>query len=240
LTGANVLLIDPVRLVRESLGDLLESNGFPVVAETDRMSDVPRRLAATIDLVVVDPGVPSDTTFAEVEELRAMLPKARIVVLAAEIPVHDAVMFLRAGVDGCLVKQISMQALKRYLELVMAGEKVLPTACLLQGFAPSAEPDMPPEPEGIHPSDKRITASLSRREREIIGHLVDGASNKMIANALDITEATVKVHLKAIMKKTRAANRTQVAIWASRTRMTGEPRRAAPHRGAWKGNGAHP
>lgn len=236
MIAANTLLIDPVRLVRESLRDLLESNGFPVVAEIDRMSSVSRRPAATIHLVVVDPGVPSDATFAEVERLRAMLPKVRIVVLAAEMPVHDAVMFLRAGVDGCLVKQISMQALKRYLELVMAGEKVLPTACLLQGFAPSTEP---PEPEGISASDMRITASLSRREREIIRHLVDGASNKMIANTLDITEATVKVHLKAIMKKTRAANRTQVAIWASRTRMTDEPRRAA-HGGAWKGDGAHP
>jgi two-component system nitrate/nitrite response regulator NarL len=55
---------------------------------------------------------------------------------------------------------------------------------------------------------------LSSRELQILGCLVEGASNKVIANQLAITEATVKVHLKSILRKINASNRTQAAIWA--------------------------
>ena len=57
-------------------------------------------------------------------------------------------------------------------------------------------------------------AHLSGRELEILRHLANGEPNKVIANDLDITEATVKVHVKGILRKIGAANRTQAAIWA--------------------------
>ena len=57
---------------------------------------------------------------------------------------------------------------------------------------------------------------LSEREREIMGCLVHGKSNKVIARQLGITEATVKVHLKAVLRKLNVSNRTQAAIWAVR------------------------
>ena len=56
--------------------------------------------------------------------------------------------------------------------------------------------------------------ALSERERQIIDGLVKGQSNKTIARACGITEATVKVHMKAILRKVPCSNRTQVAIWA--------------------------
>jgi two-component system nitrate/nitrite response regulator NarL len=56
--------------------------------------------------------------------------------------------------------------------------------------------------------------SLSKREEQILEGLVKGHSNKMIARACDVTEATIKVHMKSILKKIRAANRTQAAVWA--------------------------
>src|SRR5690606_27993835 len=55
---------------------------------------------------------------------------------------------------------------------------------------------------------------LSEREMEILRCLVNGDANKVIANRLDITEATVKVHMKSLLRKIKAANRTQAAIWA--------------------------
>ena len=55
---------------------------------------------------------------------------------------------------------------------------------------------------------------LSPREMQILRHLLDGDSNKLIGKHLDITEATVKVHLKSLLRKIGVANRTQAAIWA--------------------------
>ena len=59
-----------------------------------------------------------------------------------------------------------------------------------------------------------VIPSLSERERQIIDGLIKGQSNKTIARACGITEATVKVHMKAILRKVPCSNRTQVAIWA--------------------------
>jgi two-component system nitrate/nitrite response regulator NarL len=59
-----------------------------------------------------------------------------------------------------------------------------------------------------------VVRSLSRRELVILRTLTEGASNKIIARKLVITESTVKVHMKAILRKLRLQNRTQAAIWA--------------------------
>ena len=56
---------------------------------------------------------------------------------------------------------------------------------------------------------------LSVREAQVLSHLREGATNKIIARQFDVTEATVKVHVKAILRKIGAANRTQAAMWAS-------------------------
>jgi two-component system nitrate/nitrite response regulator NarL len=63
---------------------------------------------------------------------------------------------------------------------------------------------------------------LSEREKNILHLLTEGASNKIIANRIDITEATVKVHIKSCLRKLRLHNRTQAAIWASRHLLTVE------------------
>ena len=87
----------------------------------------------------------------------------------------------------------------------MLGEKVFPThlaALLVNGMA-----DTPPA---------RVTTShgLSEREGQVLQCLVHGDSNKMIGNRLNITEATIKVHMKSLLRKINATNRTQAAIWA--------------------------
>jgi two-component system nitrate/nitrite response regulator NarL len=60
--------------------------------------------------------------------------------------------------------------------------------------------------------------ALSDRERQILSCLIHGQSNKVIARELDIAEATVKVHVKGLLRKLRAANRTQAAVWALKHR----------------------
>jgi two-component system nitrate/nitrite response regulator NarL len=64
------------------------------------------------------------------------------------------------------------------------------------------------------PAPLRIPHGLSQREEEILKSVVRGHSNKMIARTCGVTDATIKVHMKSILRKIRVANRTQAAIWA--------------------------
>jgi two-component system nitrate/nitrite response regulator NarL len=113
---------------------------------------------------------------------------------------------------------MSCDAFIKSIELVMMGEAVFPPAFLsfaLGAYAASAE-----MAESVSDGDATIEVpelplvqQLSPRERSILRCLIEGASNKCIARKVDISEATVKVHIKAILRKIRVQNRTQAAIW---------------------------
>ena len=124
-------------------------------------------------------------------------------VLASDLSVDVLRDAMTCGADGFLMKDVSPEALIQSLQLIMLGEKVFPTnlaAMLL---------DM-----NSTPSPVNSLRGLSPREQEILQALVTGASNKLIANRLGITEATVKVHLSTLLRKIDVNNRTQAAIWA--------------------------
>jgi two-component system, NarL family, nitrate/nitrite response regulator NarL len=120
-------------------------------------------------------------------------------------------------------EQEKCEAFVKALELVMLGETILPLE-LLSFFRKtlSAEAQLKTTQDvvgiapGFPPVKKDDLPSLSFRETCILRCIVDGASNKIIARKLDITEATVKVHVKAILRKIRVHNRTQAAIWATK------------------------
>jgi two-component system nitrate/nitrite response regulator NarL len=114
---------------------------------------------------------------------------------------------MTTGVDGYLLKNMSADALHQSLRIVLLGEKVFPTelANLLTGDRLASRSNRGP----THNFN-----GLSGREMQILSHVRNGAQNKQIANALKISDGTVKVHLKAILKKIRVQNRTQAAIWA--------------------------
>jgi len=110
-------------------------------------------------------------------------------------------------------------ALLKALELVMLGETFIASALVLTmlegtGQAHGSRPGMPP---ALSPANDTASSphNLSTREVEILRGLMEGESNKVIARKLDIAEATIKVHVKAILRKVRVQNRTQAALWAS-------------------------
>ena len=191
--------IEPNRLFRDGLRYLLAGTRFAVAAEFATVEQALAHGGAAPGLLITGQATPKA---GELRGLRETYPAARIVVLADHLTLealHDA---LGAGVDGFLVKTVSPEALVQSLRLVLMGEKVFPThlaALLTQVDAPV--------PRGP-------LRGLSPREQEILLALVTGASNKLIANRLGITEATVKVHLKALLRKLEVTNRTQAAIWA--------------------------
>jgi two-component system, NarL family, nitrate/nitrite response regulator NarL len=107
--------------------------------------------------------------------------------------------------------------LVKALDLVMLGETFIPAAVSLALLNQTAS--RPQFRSGVStaplPANDFAPASrLSTREAQILHHLTRGASNKLIARDLGVAEATVKVHIKAILRKVKAANRTQAAMWA--------------------------
>ncbi|MEO7157797.1 MAG: LuxR C-terminal-related transcriptional regulator [Vicinamibacterales bacterium] len=124
------------------------------------------------------------------------------------------------GVDAVLSQDISSDILQRSLHLVVLGQQLFPAAL---AYAPAEAAAMPqsdlipfPMPAVARPitiAPERPVV-LSEREGQILRCLIDGASNKEISRLLRLNEATVKGHLKALLRKVSVSNRTQAAIWA--------------------------
>lgn len=140
--------------------------------------------------------------------LRSRYPESRVVMMAEDYRLDTISRAFDAGVDGCLEKAISCEPLASALNLIALGEKVVPSQ-IVDSLAHLRWQSSDSAWEA-----NRASANLSDREIEILQCLVRGEANKVIARRLEITEATVKVHIKAILRKLHVLNRTQAAIWA--------------------------
>jgi two-component system, NarL family, nitrate/nitrite response regulator NarL len=215
----SMVLIDSSRLFREGLRRIFADSNFAVVHESFAIEDaLPFIRSLQPSLVLFDVPDSGDELAARIGEIRAAAPSARVVVLTQAIRVDRLASALAVGVDGYLAKNMSADALPQALRLVLLGEKVFPTDLahlLADRHAPSRR-DQPHHFNG-----------LSSREMQILACLVEGDQNKKIAHALNISDGTVKVHLKAILKKIRVHNRTQAAIWAMNHGSSRNSRRSA-------------
>ncbi|HEV7371153.1 response regulator transcription factor [Arenibaculum sp.] len=209
----SAMLVDGDRLFCAALAALLKGGAFNVDAECGSLGEAVNqvRLGRRPDIILLSLH-PANGSLAEdrsaIVLLRDRLPDCRIVALGADVGTETMTAALKAGVDGCLHKSMSCEALQQALHLVMLGEAVFPSdvADLLVGTALNETRDEAhAEPGG---------AELSKRELEILRCLLAGQSNKAIARNLSITESTVKMHFKNVMRKIRAQNRTQAAVWA--------------------------
>ncbi|WP_198411792.1 LuxR C-terminal-related transcriptional regulator [Microvirga flavescens] len=196
-----------------------------------RFGDLQEALIPQSDnvLLVIGASVGSSDFAGAVQSFKQRRPGARAVVLVDAYDLKQVQTAFRAGVDAFLLKTISCEALIKTLDLVMLGESVYPAAILMLSreiatsqAALSAgtvddheERASEPEVSEVQSlAEKQQLERLSSRETVILRCLMDGESNKLIARKFDIAEATVKVHVKAILRKIRAKNRTQAAIWA--------------------------
>lgn len=204
----NVMLVDHDRLFSAALGTLISGGPFRVCHHAANVDDAQAAIAHGVepDLIVValQEGTADDA--GGVKRLRDATG-SRIVVLADTIADRTLSMSLKAGADAYLNKSMSSESLLRALQLVMLGEVVYPThvASLL-----IANVNERPVPARAQPANNE----LSKREVQILRCLLAGQSNKAIARNLHITESTVKMHFKNVMRKINAQNRTQAAVWA--------------------------
>jgi Response regulator containing a CheY-like receiver domain and an HTH DNA-binding domain len=220
------LLVEPNTLLREGLRRILTDTRFNVVASCAGFSEV--RTYETSDrpfMLIVSAGADREDAFRQIRQMKAEHGAAKIVALVDRYDLQEVLSAFRAGADAYLMKSVSCEVLTKSLDLVMLGEAIYPAALLelVRGQVPVAE-EQPDDPDEVlmEAGSKLGKRGLSVRETVILRCLMQGDSNKIIARKFDITEATVKVHVKAILRKIRAKNRTQAAIWAASHLRPGE------------------
>lgn len=210
-----LLIADDHTLFRRGL-QLVLSRLYPE-ARIAEAGDIPAALAHSaegtgFDVVLCDLAMPGMEDLKGLDSLRQRFPEAAIVMLSA---VDDPDAILRAierGARGYILKSASDEALKHALSLILAGETYLPSHAFLDpyrrrlgarsGQAPVFGPDNP-------------LSSLTERQREVLTLMMAGQSNKEIARNLKLLESTVKAHVKIVLGKLSAANRTQAVMKAA-------------------------
>jgi two-component system nitrate/nitrite response regulator NarL len=207
-------------MLRMGLKHLLANTCFVVFETTSDQTSLSVCCPETTPaLFIVDGSSSSDEVVDTIRHLKSQYPAARIVVTADQFDLSFVRRGHETGVDGFCLTASSRDVLIKSLELVMLGEIVLPASLvrlMLQGTRSSAGPQFPTNRAVVEPKVAGLRANrLSAREAEILGCIMGGAANKVIARKLDVAEATVKVHVKAILRKIGAANRTQAAMWAT-------------------------
>lgn len=208
-------------LVRSALVILLRSLGFEGVIEAatlDRLKENSNGSPPEIVLVGLSP---DDTDISDrMAAFRDWAPSAKVVFLASNLDLKQLSGCFAAGASGYLLEDLSGDALEKSLTLVAAGEKVFPSE-LASIMANAVEHDVEcgiADAEGY---------DLSPREMRILRLLAEGRSNKVIAAMLNVSESTAKLDLRNILRKLRATNRTQAALWAVRRGIGAEPTASA-------------
>jgi DNA-binding NarL/FixJ family response regulator len=211
----SVALIDPKALTRGPIGELL-AKAFPeyalVTASTCEELLETEGIGRT-NLVVVyirSAVLPNTWVQSALELLRVRLPEASSVVLSDRDDVEEVNRALTHGARGYIPTSVDCEVAVAALRLIGAGGTFVPAVALR---STSAKPDDQPEGGRQRRSD---ALDLTPRELSVIDLLREGKPNKLIARELDVEENTVKVHVRNILKKLNAANRTHAAFVANR------------------------
>jgi two-component system nitrate/nitrite response regulator NarL len=230
------------QLLRDGISLILKEANYRILASTDDIDELTLSKLKTDRKFILLVGEQLDRTLDEssIIELKERYPQSLIVLLLDSCTTQRRLEVARLGVAGVLLKSISSEALIACLTLVELGEYVFGVPLAVNANDMPSEPvellEKPSDQVSILPQcqsdsiklrsddtfldqtqndSRRVRRSkLSERELEILSCLVSGSSNKMIARRCNITESTVKVHLKTILRKTDMGNRTQAAVWA--------------------------
>ncbi|MSP14918.1 MAG: response regulator transcription factor [Chloroflexi bacterium] len=201
-----ILIVEDQTLMRQGLKIILDLEpGFRVVAEAgDGESGVRRALQLRPDIILMDVQLPGISGVEATAMVCTVWPEARIIILTTFDRNDYVFQGIRAGAMGYLLKDTPAEVLAQTIRHVHAGEVFIQPEIASRALR-----------EMMQPRDAAYE-SLSDREREVLVLLAQGASNRVIADRLVITEGTVKNHVSNLLAKLQAQNRTQAADIARR------------------------
>lgn len=206
MSSVRVLVVDDQRLVREGIASLLSiQEGIEVVGTAvDGQEAVEKAAALAPDVILMDVRMPVMDGIAATALIRRNRPDCRVLMLTTFDDEQYIIRSLQAGAMGYLLKDIPAGDLAQAVRLTYAGiYQLAPTvAGKLVGQLTARRHSAPPP------------ADLTEREREVLRLLARGATNREIAEALMVSEGTVKNHVSNILGRLGLRDRVQAAVYA--------------------------
>jgi DNA-binding NarL/FixJ family response regulator len=204
-------VVDPSRLRREclrlALGQHSPERRVTEAGSADELIHLVGS-GSHFDLVLMGAATAEHIDLRQIEALRRAMPETPLVVVAETDSPQRARQILSTGARGFLPASLSLRVLMGAIDLVLAGGVYVPSSLIdsgsqrqggWQGTSQASEP----------------WSELTRRQRDVLALISQGKSNKLIADALTMSESTVKAHVKQIIKRLNVANRTQAALVAT-------------------------
>ncbi|MCK2042706.1 two-component system response regulator NarL [Chromohalobacter sp. TMW 2.2308] len=207
MSETRILIVDDHPLFRRGVRQLVEMDpGMTIAGEASNgVESVEAAGQLDLDLILMDLNMANMDGLEALRQMRSNGVDTRIVMLTVSDADDDVVAALRAGADGYLLKDMEPEDLLARIKEAAEGKLVISPqlAAILAGIVSGGR---------AAPAD--ALSSLTSRELDILRALARGMSNKMIARRLDITEGTVKVHVKNLLKKLGLRSRVEAAVWA--------------------------
>lgn len=217
LTPATVLMVDDHPLLRKGLTQLIElEDDLEVVGEASSGQQA-IELAESLDpdLITLDLNMQGMDGLQTLKALRESGVDARIIMLTVSDSDEDVVEAIRLGADGYLLKDMEPEALIEKLKEAVLGKMVM---------SPKLTEILATALRRPQRQTNRALASLTSRELDILKLIAKGLSNKLIARELDISDGTVKVHVKHLLKKLDLRSRVEAAVWMVNQQSKGDAR----------------
>jgi two-component system nitrate/nitrite response regulator NarL len=236
------IVVESRLLVREALKSLMAKNSYRVVCDVGSTAEISGASTLSDGPKLVILGAQSaDNALSQAASARKLWPDSKIILLYEYLSPADFQKLLMSEINGCVPLFASPDALVSTLDMIVTKDvRVMVVGDAKCPVIQPAQPEdsnqseikidklqsddaehedvsvsigpLPQRPMNVPPV--RNHHSLSEREAQMLEGLVKGHPNKVIARTCNVTEATVKVHMKSILRKIRVDNRTQAAIWA--------------------------
>lgn len=203
---ATIMLVDDHPLLRKGLKQLISmEDDLAVIAECSNGADALVKAAELDpDLIILDLNMQGMDGIETLKRMRDQGVTSRIVMLTVSDADEDIVAAITHGADGYLLKDMDPELLMEQIVRAIDGKMVLSEA-ITEVLATALR-------RPTAPSSSKLD-SLTNREREILELIAKGMSNKLIARELDISDGTVKVHVKHLLKKLGLRSRVEAAVW---------------------------
>jgi DNA-binding NarL/FixJ family response regulator len=223
-----LVLIEDNRLLREGIAELIRSQpGFEILASSADVEVAMRAVReAKPDIVLMDIGLADHDSLNLTATVREEVPEARVIVMGLLAAQEDVADYVRAGASGFIMKDATFDDFFATIRAVAKGAQVLPrelTKGIFAQIVNDSVRDLPDRMEGV---------LLTNRERQVVGLLGEGLSNKEIADRLNIAVHTVKSHVHNVLEKLSLRSRLEIVAFSHsqgpRPRAPGPERPGAP------------
>jgi two-component system nitrate/nitrite response regulator NarL len=202
----DVLVVDDHPMMRRGIIELLALEEFinPIGEASNGREAVDIALDLEPDLILLDLNMPGMNGIETIKAMRAAGIDARILIFTVSDDHRNVVDALKEGADGYLLKDMEPEDIVEAIRKAAEGKTAI---------SPELTEALATAIRDRNEHDKADIANLTDRERQVLKHIAAGLSNKMIARKLDITEGTVKVHVKRVLNKLGMRSRVEAAVW---------------------------